>query len=126
MSDLDISFLLRDPDFVSKDIPLIKRTSMVDDYGRNQLIETQSKIDAVVQPATPEILDKLPYGATLSDSIFVYYSGRLSAEEESSGYCDVIVWQGKRWLVKSIPEDYMHIGNGWTKALCIKEKLNNG
>jgi hypothetical protein len=65
----------------------------------------------------------VPEGARLSDLIDVYYKGQLTAESPG-GYADIIVWQGKRYQVFEVVEDFMNYGAGFTKAVCKLEAVN--
>ena len=122
MALIDVSELLTDPDFTNT-VTLIRRASTVNTYGENVMTETQSTITAVVQGDNTETLDKLPEGARLSDVITVYYRGTLTAERPG-GYADIIVWQGKRFQVKEVAEDFLNYGAGVTKALCVLEAVS--
>jgi hypothetical protein len=53
----------------------------------------------------------------------VYYRGTLTAERPG-GYADIIVWQGKRFQVKEVAEDFLNYGAGFTKALCVLEAVS--
>ena len=122
MALIDVSELLTDPDFTNT-VTLIRRSSTVDTYGENTMAETSSSITAVVQGANTESLERVPEGARLSDLIDVYYKGQLTAESPG-GYADIIVWQGKRYQVFEVVEDFMNYGAGFTKAVCKLEAVN--
>ena len=122
MALIDVSELLTDPDFTNT-VTLIRRSSTVDTYGENTMAETSSSITAVVQGANAESLERVPEGARLSDLIDVYYKGQLTAESPG-GYADIIVWQGKRYQVFEVVEDFMNYGAGFTKAVCKLEAVN--
>lgn len=122
MALIDVSELLTDPDFTNT-VTLIRRSSTVNSYGENVMVETSSTITAVVQGANAESLERVPEGARLSDLIDVYYKGALHAESPG-GYADVIVWDGKRYQVFEVVEDFMNFGAGFTKAICKLEAVN--
>ena len=122
MALIDVSDLLRDPDFTNV-VTLIRRSVTVNGHGENVMTESACYITAVVQGDNTETLDKLPEGARLSDVITVYYRGTLTAERPG-GYADIIVWQGKRFQVKEVAEDFMNYGAGFTKALCVLEAVS--
>jgi hypothetical protein len=122
MALIDVSELLTDPDFTNT-ATLIRRSSTVNTYGENTMVETSSSITAVVQGANTESLERVPEGARLSDLIDVYYKGQLTAESPG-GYADIIVWQGKRYQVFEVVEDFMNYGAGFTKAVCKLEAVN--
>jgi len=122
MALIDVSDLLRDPDFTNV-VTLIRRAVAVNEHGENVMTETPCYITAVVQGDNTETLDKLPEGARLSDVITVFYRGTLTAEWPG-GYADIIVWQGKRFQVKEVAEDFLNYGAGFTKALCVLEAVS--
>lgn len=122
MAQVDVSFLLSDPDFTDT-VTLIRRAVTINGYGEGVLTETPSTITAVVQGANTETLERMPEGARLSDLIEVYYRGALTVEQPS-GYADVIVWNGRRYQVFEVTEDYMNHGTGYTHAICKLEPVN--
>lgn len=122
MARIDVSFLLTDPDFTNV-VTLIRRTSTVNEHGENVLAETSCMIPVVVQGDLAESLERLPEGARLSDVISVYYRGDLMPERPG-GYADVILWNGYRYQVREIDENYRNFGAGFTKALCVREAVN--
>lgn len=119
MALVDTSELLLDPDFADT-VTLIRRSVGVNDYGENVMVETPCRVLMVVQGTMAESLDRLPEGARLSDLITVYFRGRLQPEAPD-GYADVIVWNGRRYQVKSVTENFMNWGRGFTKAVCALE-----
>jgi hypothetical protein len=122
MALIDVSDLLRDPDFTNV-VTLIRRAVAVNEHGENVMTETPCYITAVVQGDNTETLEKLPDGARLSDAITVFYRGTLSAERPG-GYADIIVWQGRRYQVREVIEDFLNYGAGFTKAICILEAVS--
>lgn len=119
MALLDVSDVLLDADFTNV-VTLIKRSAAVNTHGETVLSEVSCYITAVVQGDNPEMLERLPQGARLSDVITVYTKAELEAESEG-GYADVIVWRGRRYQVKDVAEDFMNYGAGFTKAFCMLE-----
>lgn len=120
MANIDVSDLLLDPDFVST-VTLIRRSATVDGHGENVLTETiVPNVLMSVQGAKEESLARMPEGARLTDIITVFYRGQLTAEAEN-GYGDVIVWNGKRYQVKVVPQNFMNFGAGFTVADCLLE-----
>jgi len=122
MALIDVSELLTDPDFTNT-VTLIRRSSTINTFGENTMIETPSTITVVVQGGNTESLERVPEGARLSDLIEVYYRGQLTVESPG-GYADIIVWQGKRYQVFEVVEDFMNYGAGFTKSICKLEAVN--
>ena len=122
MANIDVSFLLSDPDF-GDTFTLVKRGVSVNSVGETVLTET-SAADVVgsVQSGSTDDLVLAPNGARLSDIITVYYGGDLSVER-INGYSDVIVWKGRRYTVQDIAGDWNNYGTGYTKALCVLEAV---
>lgn len=125
MALIDVTDLLGDPDFVDSDAQLIRRTVTINSFGENVITEAAPvSIVASIQAGAGQQLDRLPESARLRDFITVYCDVQLTAESVG-GYCDVIVWDGARWLVQ-IVTDYHNYGAGYFEAVCIKEVPNNG
>lgn len=119
MAQIDVSDLLIDPDFTDT-VTLIRRASSVNGFGEHVIVETPSTIIAVVETGDQDALERMPDAARLTDLITVYYKGILFAESPS-GYADVIVWQGNRYQVKDVPQQYQNYGAGFTQAICLLE-----
>lgn len=123
MALIDVSDLLRDPDFTNI-VGLIRRSSSINGHGEHVMAETACNIVASVQGVNAEDIARLPEGARLSDIITVYYRGDLQPESKG-GYSDLIIWQGRRYTVKTVDENFMNFGAGYTRALCVMEAVNN-
>lgn len=120
MALIDVSDLLRDPDFTNI-VTLIRRTSSINGHGEHTMTENACNIVASVQGINTEDLERLPEGARLHDLITVYYRGDLQAESVG-GYADVILWQGKRYQVVTVDENFINFGAGFTRAICKMEE----
>lgn len=123
MALIDVSDLLRDPDFTNV-VTLIRRSVSINGHGENVMSETSCPIVASVQGLNAEDIVKLPEGARLSDVITVFYRGDLQPESKG-GYSDIIVWQGRRYQVKTIDENFINFGAGFTRAICVMEEVSN-
>lgn len=123
MALIDVSDLLRDPDFTNV-VTLIRRSVSINTHGENVMSETSCPIVASVQGLNSEDIVKLPEGARLSDVITVFYRGDLQPESKG-GYSDIIVWQGRRYQVKTIDENFINFGAGFTRAICVMEEVSN-
>jgi hypothetical protein len=122
MALIDVSELLTDPD-VTTAVTLIRRASSVNEFGENALIETPVQITAVVQSGSSETITRAPEGVLLSDIISVYYAGILTGQQVG-GYADVIIYNGRRYTVYEVPENFMNHGAGFTMANCKLEAVN--
>jgi len=119
MALIDVSPLIVDPDFCNT-FTLVRRAATINSFGEMVLTETPSTVIGVVQNISPEVLKRMPDDAQLWDGITVWYRGQLQAQAPG-GYCDVVVWNGYRYLVKFVNEQFMNFASGWTEALCAKE-----
>jgi hypothetical protein len=119
MALLDVSELLIDPDFTDP-LTLIRRSSTVNSFGEQVLVETPVLINAVVESGKQDVLLRMPDGTRLTDLITVYYQGVLESERPG-GYADVILWRGNRYVVKDVPQQYSNYGAGFTQADCLSE-----
>lgn len=116
MAAIDVSDIVSDPDF--QDIVTLKRrTSTVNTYGENVLSETSASVYMVIQPASPDDLQRLPDSVRRRDAVTAYYQGTLSADIADGAYPDVIVWNGKRYQVQTA-DPYNNWGNGYARAIC--------
>lgn len=122
MARIDVSSLLVDPDFTDT-IVLIRRTITVNQWGETEVTEdTGTSIIAVVQADVSENLDFEPAGAKLMDFIKVYYRGRLIVQTSlGNAYSDIVVYDGRRYQIQDVRENFMNTGRGWTMALCQLE-----
>ena len=123
MALIDVSDLLCDPDFTNV-VTLVRRSSSINEHGEHVMTETPCNILASVQGANAEDIVRLPEGARLSDIITVYYRGDLQPESKG-GYSDLIVWQGRRYTVKIVDENFMNFGAGFTRVICVMEEVSN-
>ena len=122
MALIDVSFLLIDPDFTDI-ITRIRRTQIINNYGEMILTEIPEEIIASVQSGngTVNTLERFKEGAIVEDHIDVYYQGELFTENGPGTYCDIILWRGSRYQVKTIEETFLNYGVGFTKAFCVLE-----
>jgi hypothetical protein len=124
MAGLGVPDLASDFDF-SDLVQLVRQTAAIDNFGETVLTGTTTSIRAAVQPAGPETLERLPEGARLSDYIEIWHTGRLYAESPG-GYADVIIWNGQRWQIMQVLEDYTHFPGGFCRASCLLEAVSLG
>ena len=121
MARIDVSFLLKDPDFVNS-ISIVRRTTTVNDFGENELTEETISAIASVQAADGKTLLSLPETARLEDYKNIYTKTKLIADETGK-YSDIIIWEGNRYqLIKIYP--WGNFGQGWYKGLCKIEKVS--
>ena len=119
MGLVDVSALLTDQDFTNS-VTRIRRSSAVNGAGLNDLTESSESITVVVTSVGTNQLQLLPEGVRVSDAVVVYYQGVIRNEGPGE-YADVIVWGGQRYKAVSVVEDWLHMGNGFTATLCVRE-----
>ena len=120
MAQIDVSFLMEDQDFVDP-IQIIKRQASVNNFGESVLVETVVNGIASVQGLDFETLKRYADSARLDDLITVYYKGKLNALIPN-GYADIVVWNGARYHVKNVTENFYNFGAGFTVAVCELEQ----
>lgn len=117
MALIDTSELLSDPDFCDT-VGLIRRTSEVNDNGRNVVTEA-APVNVLMSVQGPKAEDFIrnPDLVNLNGVKAVWYSGTLLPLVVGE-YSDIIVWNGLRYQVHKIDEDYSNFGGGYMKAFC--------
>lgn len=118
MSQIDISELLSDPDFVDEVIQ-IKRQPGVNLRGRNNLIDKQIKTVGCVQPATGKTIFRLPEDMRVANVSEFYIKGVITATAPGK-YSDQIVFKGVKYNVQTV-FDWSNWGEGYTMGTCIAE-----
>lgn len=119
MGLIDVSDLFSDPDFV-KPITHIKRTSLVNNYGQNEVKEQGFPTFGCVQPATGKTLQRLPEALRVVDVMSFWLKGKISSDG-CGKYPDVLVSSGQRYQVQVV-FDWTDWGNGWCEGTCVREK----
>lgn len=113
---MDMAELLADPDLGSCTIVLTRSVETVDAKGRTQQGQSASSQIAVVQPAEPEALERLPEADRSGEVIAVYSTVQLTTGSDTLAP-DVVTWQGRDYRVKSV-EDRLAIA-GYCLALAV-------
>lgn len=123
MALIDTSELLSDPDFCDT-VGLIRRTATIGSNGRNVLAEaTPLMVLMSVQGLKAGDFIRMPDLANFDSVIAVWYNGIL-IPDATTDYSDIIVWNGKRYQVHKIDEDFSNFGGGFMKAFCTAENSN--
>lgn len=119
MAQLDVSDLLLDLDFIN-DLTLIHRTSTVNSFGENVLMETTQSTVGSVQPTSGKELMRLPEALRVQD-IRTFYIKAAILSDGSSQYPDIISFGGDRFQVQMV-NSWLNYGQGWNSGICVKEK----
>lgn len=122
---IDVSELMDDPDFLSPyPIQLVRRANVANEHGEGVMTESATSIEGIIQPGSGDMMEKLPESARLQESIRIWTRATLTPQQEGvDGYGDLLVYRGKRWLVRVV-DDFSTWGNGYTKAVAIFESLS--
>lgn len=122
MALIDVSLLLLDPDFTDT-LTRIQRTQIINQFGEMVLSEFSGIITASVQSGagTVNTLLRQKEGSYIEDHIDVYYRGELFTGNGPGTFCDILVWRGARYQVKTVEETFLNFGMGFTKAYCTLE-----
>ena len=120
MADLDVSELMSDPDFCDK-VQLIRRTSLVSDSGRNVVVDAAPlNTRMVVQGLKAIDFQRYPDLVNLNGVKAFWYKGVL-LEETATQYSDIVVYNGLRYQIHLIDEDFRNYGAGFMKAFAALE-----
>ena len=115
MADLDVSDLISDPDFCDE-VQLIRRSAGVDAKGRNGLVESSPvTVYMVVQGLKAIDFQRYPDMAALFGVKAFWFAGVL-LEETSAQYSDIVVYNGLRYQIHKVDEDFRNYGEGFMKA----------
>lgn len=118
---IDVSELLDDPDFLFPGgVLCVRRSYSVNTYGETVASEVPELIQAIVQPGSGDMLERLPEAARLKESIRIWTKEPLIVEAENQ-YADIIIYNDRRWLVQVVV-DWTVGGQNYTKAVAIGER----
>lgn len=118
MALIDVSEVLDDPDFLDT-ITIVRVVAAVNAYGENELTESSFEAPAVVQPASPDTLARLPDSVRSQDAITVWYKGLLKSSAGADSYPDKVVWGGYTFVVHAT-DPFNNYGAGYVEATCIR------
>ena len=107
---LDLQFLMDDPDFCSQSV--LRRSQITgNDHGRPIYEQTETQIDAVIQPATAEDMQRIVQtsGGVMTETLAIYTSFKLNVGDSDNG-ADMIVFGGQVYEVCQV-EDFIPNGN---------------
>jgi len=103
-----------DPLFMEP-ITVIRRTETINQRGRVVISEAAFSCEAVVMPASPTDLQRLPEVEWTNKAISVYSITRLQGDTLTTKP-DEILWHGSHYVVNSL-EDYSHWGAGFCHVI---------
>lgn len=118
MAQIDTSELLLDPDFVDP-IEIIRRTSIVQDTGKNRILEKCIETYASVQPASGKEIQRLPEELRVKNVKSFWVKAEIILDGECE-YPDKFKWVGRTYAVV-YANDWPNWGEGWYKCICVAE-----
>jgi hypothetical protein len=118
MAQVDVTDLLRDPDFVDK-MTVITRTPFVNARGENSFKECQVDSVGSVQPASGRTIEKLPEAFRVANVSSFWFRGEIVATAPHK-YASIIVFKEKRYQVQLV-YDWSNFGAGYTEGTCVAE-----
>ena len=120
MADLDVSELISDPDFCDE-VQLIRRTAVSGDNGRNQVTELPPSTEyMVVQGLKARDFQRFPDLVDLYGVKAFWFVG-VFLEESETQYSDIVVYNGLRYQIHKVDEDFRNYGAGFMKAFAALE-----
>lgn len=118
MSQIDVTELLSDPDFVD-DVTLINRATVVNTKGENVLTEDPVKTVGSVQPASGKTINRLPEAMRVANVMSFWIQGKIVTSRPGE-YSAIIVFRGQRFTVQTVL-DWTQAGAGWCEGTCVVE-----
>lgn len=118
---IDVSDLLLDPDFVQSMV-LIKRTTSVNSFGENVLVEAPEPVVGSAQPLSGKDLERLPE-ALRQRNVRSFWIKAEVVTDGSGVYLDLVEFQGKRYQVLS-SKPWLNWGAGWNEVIAVEESLS--
>lgn len=120
MANIDVSFLLTDPDFCDP-MTVITRFSQVSSSGELKLSEKVCQVESVgsVQPLTGREIEKIPELLRVDNSFEFWFKG-VVITTGAGKYSSIILYQGMRYQIRSVDE-WSNFGEGFCSGLCVRE-----
>lgn len=116
---IDFSDVLDDEELGAQSLYLVRIDAVVGTNGRSTPIETMSTITGNVTQDAGAIMERTDAATYVKGSILVTTATAL--REAGAGVdADVIIWNGKRYVV-SVLSDYTLHGFNW--AVCVPEGI---
>jgi hypothetical protein len=119
MSRIDVSELLRDPDFVSP-VTHLGRAYQVNGRGETVLQECKVETFGSVQPASGRTLNRLPEALRQANVQSFWLQSKIVSCEPGK-YPDILIFKGNRYQVQ-IVWDWTDWGEGWCEGTCVAQR----
>lgn len=115
MALLDVSEVLSDPDLIEPTgLVRVRRTQTISGQGMATNAEASTAFSGVVTAGKGDALRRTPDGSNALGNITVTTTTELRPERPGED-ADIVVWQGRRYIVESIA-DYRNFG--YVQAYC--------
>lgn len=121
MPSLDVSDVLLDPDFMTKDLVCKRIMVSVGDNGRPVRSEQSFQFSGVVTTNSGQNMDRREDGTLIKGAINIHTKTPLIAGSKDH-QADEITWKGKTYYVVQV-FDNLHYGRGFNKAICDLKPL---
>lgn len=111
-----------DPSFWDN-VVVVRRTVVMDNFGRNSVQETPMTVRAVVTAAGPNELQRLPEEEYFNKAIDVYSPFRFQGTSRDElgnvlTHPDHIYWHGSAYVVRTL-DDYAGYGRGFVHVVAV-------
>lgn len=116
MPFLDVSDVLTDPDFVSRDLVRARRAETVGNDGIASYVDDRLAFVGVVTNGGGDILARLADAQYVRGTITIHTRADLSTAAPGRD-ADIVEWRGRRYTVTEV-QDYGHFGRGFTAVTC--------
>ncbi|MBK0062154.1 MULTISPECIES: hypothetical protein [unclassified Acinetobacter] len=121
MPNLDVSDVLLDPDFMTKDLKCKRVSVVVGGNGRPNKTEQEFQFSGVVTTNSGQNMDRREDGTLIKGAINIHTKTQLTAGDNDH-QADEITWKGKIYYVVQVL-DNLHYGHGFNKAICDLKPL---
>src|SRR5690348_279337 len=118
MALIDVTELMVDPDFVDI-MQVVTRREYVDSLGQSHFEENILSTVGSIQPASGEVVKKLPESMQTSDVSTFFFKGKIIASAPGK-YSSIIIFNGNRYQVQKV-NDFSNWGEGFTEGICVVE-----
>jgi hypothetical protein len=120
MPTLDLSDMFA-PELMDEFV-VIRRTQYIDDHGRTQIVPQNITAYGAVYPSSPNDLERLPEGETITKAITIITHFRIRGPSRNSrgiqSQPDHINWHSTEFVVRDV-NDYSGFGRGFVSVIAM-------
>ncbi|WP_151713373.1 hypothetical protein [Acinetobacter bereziniae] len=121
MPNLNVSDVLLDPDFMTKQLVCKRSDVEVGENGRPVKTQKCFKFSGVVTTNSGQNMDRREDGTLIKGAINIHTQTTLTAGNANQ-QADEITWKGKAYYVVQVL-DNLHYGSGFNKVICDLKPL---